>query len=225
MTQVNDRGTQSGSPNKGPSSSSGAGSGWRAGGKCVYRTQKSEEGCSGSTSCPSHKRAHPACKWRGESPKRRGSAAKKRSGSGVAAAQGEARCGLASRDKPTNESSSWERLYSMEGVTYGDVLDKLKGAVTPAEFGAPDGFSMKVTATGARLLEVPGAASGSSADALAERIRACLEDTKRQQRSFRDKITPFISTHQLTSESHALTVLNIRRPKKRYIAPFCIINY
>ncbi|KAF9795278.1 hypothetical protein SFRURICE_004650, partial [Spodoptera frugiperda] len=61
-----------------------------------------------------------------------------------------------------------------KGVTYGDVLDKLKGAVTPAEFGAPDGFSMKVTATGARLLEVPGAASGSSADALAERIRACL---------------------------------------------------
>ncbi|KAF9803741.1 hypothetical protein SFRURICE_012040 [Spodoptera frugiperda] len=60
------------------------------------------------------------------------------------------------------------------GVTYGDVLAKLKGAVTPAEFGAPDGFSMKVTATGARLLEVPGAASGSSADALAERIRACL---------------------------------------------------
>ncbi|KAF9806310.1 hypothetical protein SFRURICE_019031 [Spodoptera frugiperda] len=57
------------------------------------------------------------------------------------------------------------------GVTYGDVLAKLKGAVTPAEFGAPDGFSMKVTATGARLLEVPGAASGSSADALAERIR------------------------------------------------------
>ncbi|KAF9806671.1 hypothetical protein SFRURICE_015940 [Spodoptera frugiperda] len=61
-----------------------------------------------------------------------------------------------------------------KGVTYGDVLAKLKGAVTPAEFGAPDGFSMKVTATGARLLEVPGAASGSSADALAERIRACL---------------------------------------------------
>ncbi|KAF9812092.1 hypothetical protein SFRURICE_021449, partial [Spodoptera frugiperda] len=40
-----------------------------------------------------------------------------------------------------------------KGVTYGDVLAKLKGAVTPAEFGAPDGFSMKVTATGARLLE------------------------------------------------------------------------
>ncbi|KAF9822350.1 hypothetical protein SFRURICE_017625, partial [Spodoptera frugiperda] len=60
------------------------------------------------------------------------------------------------------------------GVTYGDVLAKVKRAVTPAEFGAPDGFTMKVTATGARLLEVPGAASGSSADALAERIRACL---------------------------------------------------
>ncbi|KAF9800024.1 hypothetical protein SFRURICE_000424, partial [Spodoptera frugiperda] len=60
------------------------------------------------------------------------------------------------------------------GVTYGDVLAKLKGAVTPAEFGAPDGFAMKVTATGARLLEVPGATSGPTADALAERIRACL---------------------------------------------------
>ncbi|KAF9806882.1 hypothetical protein SFRURICE_005839 [Spodoptera frugiperda] len=60
------------------------------------------------------------------------------------------------------------------GVTYGDVLAKVKRAVTPAEFGAPDGFTMKVTATGARLLEVPGAASGSSADALAERLRTCL---------------------------------------------------
>ncbi|KAF9818215.1 hypothetical protein SFRURICE_003956, partial [Spodoptera frugiperda] len=32
------------------------------------------------------------------------------------------------------------------GVTYGDVLAKLKGAVTPAEFGAPDGFAMKISA-------------------------------------------------------------------------------
>ncbi|KAF9823807.1 hypothetical protein SFRURICE_010034 [Spodoptera frugiperda] len=56
------------------------------------------------------------------------------------------------------------------GVTYGDVLAKLKGAVTPAEFGAPDGFAMKVTATGARLLEVPGATSGPTADALADRL-------------------------------------------------------
>ncbi|KAF9824433.1 hypothetical protein SFRURICE_019678 [Spodoptera frugiperda] len=29
------------------------------------------------------------------------------------------------------------------GVTYGDVLAKLKAAVNPAEYGAPDGFSMK----------------------------------------------------------------------------------
>ncbi|KAF9813196.1 hypothetical protein SFRURICE_015685 [Spodoptera frugiperda] len=41
------------------------------------------------------------------------------------------------------------------GMTYGDVLAKLKGAVTPAEFGAPNGFAIKATATGARLLEVP----------------------------------------------------------------------
>ncbi|KAF9807608.1 hypothetical protein SFRURICE_008821 [Spodoptera frugiperda] len=59
-------------------------------------------------------------------------------------------------------------------VTYDDVLAKLKGAVTPAEFGAPNGFAIKATATGARLLEVPGATSGPSADALAERLRACL---------------------------------------------------
>ncbi|KAF9815176.1 hypothetical protein SFRURICE_006740 [Spodoptera frugiperda] len=51
------------------------------------------------------------------------------------------------------------------GMTYGDVLAKLKGAVTPAEFGAPNGFAIKATATGARLLEVPGATSGPSADA------------------------------------------------------------
>ncbi|KAF9808137.1 hypothetical protein SFRURICE_008640 [Spodoptera frugiperda] len=29
------------------------------------------------------------------------------------------------------------------GMTYGDVLAKLKGAVTPAEFGAPNGFAIK----------------------------------------------------------------------------------
>ncbi|XP_022831316.1 uncharacterized protein LOC111359856 [Spodoptera litura] len=60
------------------------------------------------------------------------------------------------------------------GVTYGDILAKLKQAVTPAEYGAPNGFSLKVTATGARLLEVPGATSGPTADALAERLRVCL---------------------------------------------------
>ncbi|KAF9824708.1 hypothetical protein SFRURICE_010315, partial [Spodoptera frugiperda] len=72
----------------------------------------------------------------------------------------------------TSIESQYYELVAQAKVI--DVLAKLKGAVTPAEFGAPDGFSMKVTATGARLLEVPGAASGSSADALAERIRACL---------------------------------------------------
>ncbi|KAF9795568.1 hypothetical protein SFRURICE_004940, partial [Spodoptera frugiperda] len=71
------------------------------------------------------------------------------------------------------------------GMTYGDVLAKLKGAVTPAEFGAPNGFAIKATATGARLLEVPGAASGPSADALAERLRACLAGLQA-----RDKLAP-----------------------------------
>ncbi|KAF9809417.1 hypothetical protein SFRURICE_003514 [Spodoptera frugiperda] len=64
------------------------------------------------------------------------------------------------------------------GVTYGNALAKLKGAVTAADFGTLDGFSMKVTATGACLLEVPGVASGSSADALGERIRAFLARTR-----------------------------------------------
>ncbi|KAF9811211.1 hypothetical protein SFRURICE_002580 [Spodoptera frugiperda] len=107
----------------------------------------------------------------GEPPKRRGSAARRRSGSAGSSSGKEKRAAaLLLAPKTAAVVITLQPDAVQRGVTYGDVLAKLKGAVTPAEFGAPDGFSMKVTATGARLLEVPGAASGSSADALAERI-------------------------------------------------------
>ncbi|KAF9794598.1 hypothetical protein SFRURICE_018661, partial [Spodoptera frugiperda] len=92
----------------------------------------------------------------------------------AAAAQGERAAAMLVAPKTAAVVITLQPDAVKRGVTYGDVLAKLKAAVNPAEYGAPDGFSMKVTATGARLLEVPGAASGPSADALAERLRACL---------------------------------------------------
>ncbi|KAF9816125.1 hypothetical protein SFRURICE_003676 [Spodoptera frugiperda] len=117
--------------------------------------------------------ASPPCRQvlarQGEPPKRRGSAARRRSGSGASSSARKRAAALLLAPKTAAVVITLQPDAVQKGVTYGDVLAKLKGAVTPAEFGAPDGFSMKVTATGARLLEVPGAASGSSADALAER--------------------------------------------------------
>ncbi|KAF9819202.1 hypothetical protein SFRURICE_003386 [Spodoptera frugiperda] len=112
---------------------------------------------------------------RGKSPKRRGSAAKKAQRQRRQQQRKEKRAAaLLLAPKTAAVVITLQPDAVKRGVTYGDVLAKVKGAVTPAEFGAPDGFTMKVTATGARLLEVPGAASGSSADALAERLRTCL---------------------------------------------------
>ena len=62
-----------------------------------------------------------------------------------------------------------------KGVTYGEVLAKARRAVDVDEFGVSGGLRLKITATGARLLEVPGAASGATADAIADRIRASLD--------------------------------------------------
>nr|XP_049701474.1 serine/arginine repetitive matrix protein 1-like [Helicoverpa armigera] len=60
------------------------------------------------------------------------------------------------------------------GVSYRDVLAQAKEAVNLQELGIASGLRLRVTATGARMLEVPGAASGPAADALAERLRASI---------------------------------------------------
>lgn len=61
------------------------------------------------------------------------------------------------------------------GVSYRDVLAKAKAAVNLGELGIAGGLRLKVSATGARVLEIPGETSGSSADALAEKLRASLD--------------------------------------------------
>ncbi|KAJ8738039.1 hypothetical protein PYW08_000634 [Mythimna loreyi] len=60
-----------------------------------------------------------------------------------------------------------------KGVTYYAIMEKAKKAVLGHldEFGSPEGFRIRRTATGARIMEVPGADSGPVADALAERVR------------------------------------------------------
>nr|XP_049702273.1 nuclear receptor corepressor 2-like [Helicoverpa armigera] len=72
------------------------------------------------------------------------------------------------------------------GVSYRDVLAKAKEAVDLAELGITEGLRLRVTATGARMLEVPGAASGPTADALAERLRASISaDDARVSRPYK----------------------------------------
>ncbi|KAF9799229.1 hypothetical protein SFRURICE_006489 [Spodoptera frugiperda] len=127
---------------------------------------KREEGCSGSTSCPSHKRAHPAASgdWQvvGEARRVAKEARKRRKKAQRQRCQQQRKekraAALLLAPKTAAVVITLQPDAVQRGVTYGDVLAKLKGAVTPAEFGAPDGFSMK----------------WFSADALAERIRACL---------------------------------------------------
>ncbi|KAF9787530.1 hypothetical protein SFRURICE_012996, partial [Spodoptera frugiperda] len=172
----------SGSPNKGPSSSSGAGSGWRAGGNASTGRRRGRRGAAAQQAAPvtSEPTLPASGDWQvvGEARRVAKEARKRRKKAQRQRRQQQRKekraAALLLAPKTAAVVITLQPNAVQRGVTYGDVLAKLKGAVTPAEFGAPDGFSMKVTATEARLLEVPGAASGSSADALAERIRACL---------------------------------------------------
>ncbi|CAK1590252.1 unnamed protein product [Parnassius mnemosyne] len=61
-----------------------------------------------------------------------------------------------------------------KGVTYRDLLAKAKEAVHLGELGITGGLRLKVTQTGARMLEIPGESSGATADALAAKLRASL---------------------------------------------------
>lgn len=64
------------------------------------------------------------------------------------------------------------------GMTYTDVLTKAKASINLAELGI-DGVRSRLTATGARALELPGATSGPKADLLAEKLRSALGDDAR----------------------------------------------
>lgn len=61
-----------------------------------------------------------------------------------------------------------------KGVTYCDVLAEAKRKVDLAELGI-HALRFRRTATGARMLEIPGALSGTKADSLAEKIRESLK--------------------------------------------------
>ncbi|XP_037296666.1 uncharacterized protein LOC119189940 [Manduca sexta] len=50
-----------------------------------------------------------------------------------------------------------------------------KGLINPAELGIAGGLRLRVTATGARKLELPGASSGPAADALAAKLLAAFD--------------------------------------------------
>ncbi|XP_053614027.1 uncharacterized protein LOC128677305 [Plodia interpunctella] len=62
---------------------------------------------------------------------------------------------------------------SQNGVTYEEVLGRAKSQVDTVSLGI-EGMRCKVTATGARLLQVPGSSSGPLADALADKLRQAL---------------------------------------------------
>lgn len=60
------------------------------------------------------------------------------------------------------------------GFTYAQAIAKAKSQFTLQELGI-GGVTIKPTATGARILEVPGAASGKEADLLAEKLKTVLD--------------------------------------------------
>lgn len=60
------------------------------------------------------------------------------------------------------------------GVTYRDVLSRVRKVVDLQELGITGGLRLRSTLTGARLLEIPGAEGGQTADALAEKLRASI---------------------------------------------------
>lgn len=64
------------------------------------------------------------------------------------------------------------------GVTYTDVLTRAKEAIDLTELGI-EGVRSRQAATGARILELPGASSGSKADLLAKKLQSTLADVAR----------------------------------------------
>ncbi|CAG9786581.1 unnamed protein product [Diatraea saccharalis] len=61
-----------------------------------------------------------------------------------------------------------------KGLTYGEVLSRARKEIALPELGISGGVSNGSTATGARILKVPGADSGAQADLLASKLRNLL---------------------------------------------------
>lgn len=65
-----------------------------------------------------------------------------------------------------------------KGITYADVLTQAKTTINLAELGI-DGVRSRVTATGARMLELPGTGSETKADLLAQKLKSALNEVAR----------------------------------------------
>ncbi|CAG9791191.1 unnamed protein product [Diatraea saccharalis] len=63
-----------------------------------------------------------------------------------------------------------------KGLTYGKVISRARKEIALPELSIPGGVNMGSTATGARILKVPGADSGAQADLLASKLRDLLGD-------------------------------------------------
>lgn len=60
-----------------------------------------------------------------------------------------------------------------KGTTYADILTQAKDKISMDEIGIP-GIKIRKAATGARILQIPGAASGDKADILAQKLKDAL---------------------------------------------------
>lgn len=63
-----------------------------------------------------------------------------------------------------------------KGLTYQQVLQKAEAGISLRDLGFMAGLRFRVTASGARMMEVPGADGSSKADMLAERLRGVIGD-------------------------------------------------
>lgn len=61
-----------------------------------------------------------------------------------------------------------------KGITYANVLKEAREKFALADCGIAGGVRLRETATGARIMEVPGATSGAQADALAQKLRESI---------------------------------------------------
>lgn len=68
-----------------------------------------------------------------------------------------------------------------KGVTYAKVLAEAKEKIALADCGIT-GLRFRKGATGARILEVPGASSGAQADALAQKLRETIGEMAKVSR-------------------------------------------
>ncbi|KAF9824758.1 hypothetical protein SFRURICE_016867, partial [Spodoptera frugiperda] len=129
-------------PARAPAPASGAGSGWRAGGRGAAAQQAAPP--TGEPTLPA------SGDWQvvGEAKRAAKEARKRRKKAQRQRRQQQRKekraAALLLAPKTAAVVITIQPDAVKRGVTYGDVLAKVKRAVTPAEFGAPDGFTMKL---------------------------------------------------------------------------------